>query len=595
LLLSLPLLITAFTVSRPTPLQAPLLPPAFDAPITRQLAEELANDYPNRVPGTRDAARAARWLRAQLIPYGLPMRRDTWRQTIPGLGQVRLENLTAVVNGASPDAIVVMAHRDNTGLSPGANDNATGTAALIELARAYARSRSQGQVAVVPTHTLVFLSTDAGQYGGLGALRFSDQSPFRDRVVAVVNLDALGGDGPPHLQITGDLPRSPDETLVGTAARRIIDESGSWPEHPGFLGQLIDLGFPFTLYEQGPFVARGIPAVTLTTAGNRPPPSFGDGPRQLNGVRFAQMGRSAQQLLGSLDQGLELAEGTTSYVWLGDRMIRGWSIELVLIALLIPYLVGVVDLFAYCRRRRIGLLPAARALRSRLAFWLFAGLCFWAFKLLGAWPAGAPRPPNPETSAADSPALALTGLLVVVGSGWLVTRHRITPRRAVQAEEELAGHAVALIALAIVALLIVATNPFALLFALPALHIWLWLPLLRGARRSTRIATYAAGLVGPLLPLVSLAWRFELGWNAPWYLLELVALGYIAVVPVAIVLAGAAPAGQLAAVAAGRYAPYPDASERGPRGPIRTLVRNVLLALGGSRRAREAPRRALDA
>ncbi len=52
----------------------------------------------------------------------------------------------------------------------------------------------------------------------------------------------------------------------------------------------------------------------------------------------------------------------------------------------------------------------------------------------------------------------------------------------VSPQEQLAGHTVALLALGVVALLVVATNPFALLFLLPALHAWLWLPQVRTAR-----------------------------------------------------------------------------------------------------------------
>ena len=121
---------------------------------------------------------------------------------------------------------------------------------------------------------------------------------------------------------------------------------------------------------------------------------------------LGQLGQSAQETLGSLNQGLEVAQGTSSYVWVGNRIVQGWAIELVLIGLLIPFLVGAVDLFAYCRRRRIELAPALRALRSRLAFWLFVGLAFAAFRRLGASPDGAPRAPNPaEPSPETGPSL----------------------------------------------------------------------------------------------------------------------------------------------------------------------------------------------
>jgi hypothetical protein len=54
---------------------------------------------------------------------------------------------------------------------------------------------------------------------------------------------------------------------------------------------------------------------------------------------------------------------------------------------------------------------------------------------------------------------------------------------------------------------------------------------------------------------------------------------------IAITLCGGACAAQLAAVAAGRYAPYPDARERPARGPARELVRLAVLS-ARSRRAR---------
>ena len=175
-------------------------------------------------------------------------------------------------------------------------------------------------------------------------------------------------------------------------------------------------------------------------------------------------------------------------------------------------------------------------------------------------------------------------LAAIAFVAWLLARPRLVPRHDVTPEERLAGQTAALLALAVASLLIVATNPFGLVFALPALHVWLWLPQLQTARWPLRLAAFAAGLSGPLLVVASLAGRFGLGFDAPWYLLELVALGYVGLQPVVIGLAGAAAAAQLAAVAAGRYAPYPDARER-PRGPLRAAVRRVVLARRSRRRA----------
>jgi hypothetical protein len=577
----LAMLVLAFSIVRPGPLPAPVLPANFDAAGARALAANLSDHYPDRSPGTAGSLQAARWFRDQMRQYDLPVSSDVWEEDVPGLGRVRLENIWAVAPGQSREAIVVMAHRDDTGDGPGANDDASGTAALIELARGYALTAGPGGVR--SGHTLVFLSTDAGAFGGLGALRFARHPPFR--VVATVNLDAIAGGGPPRIEIAGDAPRSPAATLVATAARRIQEQTGQAPARESIGAQLVDLGFPFTLYEQGPFVARGIPSVTLTTAGARPPESFTDRSTALSTTALGALGRAAQQLVGSLDQGLELAQGTTTYVWAGSRFVRGWAVELVLFSLLVPYLAAVVDLFAHTRRRRIPLLPAVRSLRSRVAFWLFAGLTFYIFRWLGAWPTGAARPPDPSTTVAgDWPVLPLFLLAAVLFLAWLVPRQRLAPHRAAEAAEELAGETAALIGLAVVSLLVLATNPYALVFFIPALHAWLWLPQVRPRARGSAFVLLLVGLVGPALIVISLATRFGLGLDAPWYLLELVSLRYVHVPAVAITLAGAACAAQLAAVTASRYAPYPERHERAPRGPLRELVRTVVLTFRARRR-----------
>jgi len=517
---ALAVLLLAFSIVRPVALPPPQLPANFDGAGARSLATYLSGHYPDRSPGGANSLTAARWFRDQMRQYDLPVSSDTWTVAIPGRGRTQLQNIWAVARGSSRQAIVVMAHRDDPGDGTGADDNATGTAALVELARGYALSTTPGSP-VRSGHTIVFLSTDAGSFGGLGALRFASHPPFP--VVAAIDLDAIGGLGPPQIQIAGDAPRSPAASLVQTAARRIEEQAGRPPGRTSVIAQLIDLGFPFTLYGQGPFVARGIPALTITTAGARPPESFTDRSSTLSTTRIGQIGRAAQQLVGSLDQGLELAQGTTTFVWAGQRFVRGWAIEVVLFTLLIPYLVVVVDLFAHCRRRRIPLLPAVRSLRSRVTVWLFAGAAFYALRVVGAWPSGEPRPPSPSSRAAgDWPVLALTLLAAISFVGWLLARQRLTPRRRVEQEEQLAGETAALIGLGIVSLLVLATNPYALVFLVPALHAWLWLPQVRTRRRAVAVLLLAAGLAGPALIVLSLAIRFGLGFDAPWYLLELV-------------------------------------------------------------------------
>jgi hypothetical protein len=598
LVLAVPLLLAAFSVARPIRLDPPELPTAFDAPSATALAGELARFNADRVPGSSGAAGAADWFRRQLAPYGFPTRSDRFRARIPGRGEVELENLTVVARGRSTRSIVLMAHRDNTGAGPGANDNASGTAALIALARSYATP--SGAAAGGLVHRLVFLSTDGGAYGGLGADHFARNWPERDEIVAVINLDSIAGTATPRLVLTGDTPRLPNDQLVRTAASELQDETGRGPPRDGMATQLLDLAFPFSLYEQAPFVARGIPALTITTAGDRPPDPIVDTPAALddaaNRTRLAQIGRAAQSLIGSLDQAGDLPPGPSSYLYLGDRFVRGWAVVLVLVTALVPFLAAAVDLFARCRRRHIALAPALRSYRSRLAFWFFVGFTFWLLGRFGAWPDGAARPPALETDAAERwPALGLTALVAAAGLAWVQTRARLVPRRTVTSDEKLAGHTAALLVLGVIALLVVATNAYALIFVLPSLHAWLWLPQVRDRPLWTRAAVLAAGFAGPLLLLSSFATRYGLGLDAPWYLAELASLGYVPVPAMLLCLAWLAVSGQLAALAAGRYAPYPSAAERPPRGPLRELIKRVLLLVLARRRASARVETALEA
>ena len=587
LLVGVPALVAAFSVSRADPLPAPTLPPTFDAEGASLLTTDLATRYPDRSPGSPRAADAVRWVAERFRVYGFRARRQVFEADIPGRGRTTLTNLVVVAPGRSSSTIVVSAHRDNLGTGRGANDNASGTAALIELARTYARRVGRDQV--VPAHRIVFLSTDGGAFGSLGAAHFAASRAYRGSIAAFVSLDALAGRGPPRLIFSGDEPRSPPVELVQTAAARVLEQTGDEPRHASARQQLIDLAFPFSLHEQAPLVARGIPAVTLTRGDERPEPALFDSPARIRPGRLAELGRSAQQLLVALDQGVELPASGGAYVYFGPRVVPGWAVELVLIAAILPFLSATVDLFARCRRRRIPLAPALRSYRRRLLFWLVAaGLCV-LFGLAGAWPEGVGRPLAPETAPASSwPLAALAALGAAVAAAWLVARERLLPRRPVDAAEQLAGYTAALLVLAVLALLVIAVNTFALVFLLPSLHAWLWLPQVRERRAWVRFAVLAAGFAGPFLLVASFATRFGLGLDAPWYVAALVAVGYVDGTLVLLFLAWLPAAAQLCALAANRYAPYPSPAERPPRALPRELVRRAVLAHRRRRSEREA-------
>jgi hypothetical protein len=584
LLVGLPLLLLAFSVARPPALQPSAnLPPAFDASAAASLAGELASSYPDREPGTLGARGAAAWFSRQLTPYGFHVHQDRFTATIRGR-RTTLVNLVAEKSGLTPQAeIVVMAHRDDSGEGNGLNDNASGTAALIELARSYAPTAAAQHVSL--PFSLVFLSTDGATDGSRGAAHFAALQEGGPNVLAVINLDSVGGRGRPRLVFGGNTARSPAPGLVETLRAALAQETGNDPSRPSGLQQLVALGLPFDPYEQAPFVSRGIPAVTVTTAGARPPAGRRG---RLNVAHLGLIGLAAQDTVDAMEQGVSLAQGPTSYVYLGQRLIRGWAIEIVLVAMLLPFLAAAVDLFARCRRRRIRIAPALRSYRSRLGFWAWVGGIFLVFAALGFWGSTDGRA-APSLAAVSWPGSGLIALVLLSGVGWIVARSRLLPRRPIRAEEQLAGHSGALLALGVVGLLIAATNPFALIFVLPSLHAWLWLPQVQTRHAVLRASVFLAGFLGPGYLVWSFATHYALGWDAPWYIADLFAVGYAPLPLFVIGLGWLAVAGQLASLAAGRYAPYPAPHERPRRGPVRELIRTLVFA--PRRRARPAESR----
>ena len=570
--MGLPLLLLAFSVAQPPALHFQSLPtPAFDAAQVRTLADDLASTYPDRRPGTPDARGAAAWFRRQLVPYGFDVRTEPFTATIDGR-RTTLVNLVTEKpgSGINPPEIIVMAHRDDSGSGDGLDDNASGTAALVELARSYAPKR------ISLPYTLIFLSTDGATDGARGADRFAAQQQGRANILGVINLDSVGGRGSPRLVIGANSSRSPGPGLVETLRAALAKEGNAEPMRPSGLQQLVNLGFPFDPYEQAPIVARGIPAVTVTTAGARPPDTEEPGSRKLSFRNLGVVGLAAQDAIDAMEQGVSLAQGPSSYVFLGQRLVRGWAIEIVLVAMLLPFLAAAVDLFARCRRRRIRIAPALRSYRSRLGFWAWVGAVFLFFRAVGLWGSGDGHPPS--LTSVSWPGGALLALVLLAGAGWLVARNRLLPRRPIRPEERLAGHSGALLALGVVGLLVAATNPFALIFVLPSLHAWLWLPQVQTRHPALRASVLLAGFLGPAYLVWSFATHYGLGWDAPWYIVKLFAVGFAPLPVLVIGLAWLAAAGQFAALAANRYAPYPAPQERSRRGPVRELIRTLVFA-----------------
>jgi hypothetical protein len=541
------------------------LDPLFDAESAASFAETLSVQFPSRVPGSTGAAEAAVWYRETVAALGLPTEEDVWTEQLAELGRTELRNVVTVVRGQSDETIVVVAHRDNAGTERPMGENATGTAALIELGRGFAPQEVGPDP--LPQHTLVLLSTDGGAYGGAGAARFVETSPLAREAIAVIVLDDLGP-GRPRIAIAGDEPLTPARPLVRTASARVAEETGTTPEMPSVASQLLALGLPYALEEQGRFLAGEHAAVTIGTESTRGRTVV------ISDQRLGQLGRATESLVGSLDASVGGPFPTRDSIFFADRAASGWTLRLALVLAIVPFALGVVDLVVRGRRRGLPFGPALRAQRTRLGFWAFLGVTVWLSSLVGVFPTGAPLPLPPYAALVTGPPfLGLVVVAALLGAGWLVARRRLGPAPpAPDAEERLAGLVVALALTGAVAGALAVVQPYALLFVLPSLYAWLWLPL--EGRGVVRVSLFALGLVGPVAGLVLLAHEIDVSVvDSALYVVGLVTVGYLAPVSAALFLAWGAAAGQVGALAAGRYGPYAGGASPPPPGPLRRLVR----------------------
>ena len=173
------------------------------------------------------------------------------------------QNVVAVLRGSDParagEYIVIGAHFDHLGrsgasaLDPdsteairnGADDNASGTAAVMELARLLSRH--------APRRSVVFVTFSGEELGLLGSQRFVERSPVPiDRVVAMLNFDMVGRLRNDRVIVYG--------VETATEMRALVDSAAA-----GTGLQVRGVGDGFGPSDHSSFYARGIPVLHLFT------------------------------------------------------------------------------------------------------------------------------------------------------------------------------------------------------------------------------------------------------------------------------------------------------------------------------------------
>ena len=467
------LVLTAFSL-RPSvlPRSAALAPDAFDAVAARGDLRSLAA-IPDRTPGSPGDERAARLVADRFRSAGLKVSIE--RAESPTIaGDTTTTIVRATRTGFSQRRVVIAADR----VSPGkGNAGLTGTAALLELGRAIG-----GRTLA---HSVEFVSTGAGPGGAL-----AEWVPRGGPVVSVLVLGDLSGSrlaapySVPWAQLRATAAPVALERSVASA---IAAETGFARTSNGFFDRALRLALPITTTGQGPLVAEGFPAVTMSSSGER-----GPDPDSNAGPRFDAFGRAALRVAGVLDGASGGWPGRDSGALpLRDRELPEWTIRLIAAMAVLSALATGIDGLARARRRKVAVLEPMVWLVSPWPAFLIG--CLWLLfsASVGMIP-GAPGATAPPGSVPVSwPAVA--GVPVAIAFGWLVLRP-LTLKLAGRTATAGPGCPAALMLIGAVAAGMVAVrDPLTALLLMPFVHLGPWLadPARAPSRRSAALVLIA--------------------------------------------------------------------------------------------------------
>jgi hypothetical protein len=147
-------------------------------------------------------------------------------------------------------AVLLVAHYDGHAASPGAGDDASGVAILVEVMRAL-------RVGPPLRHDVIALFTDAEEEGMLGARAFVARHPWRGDVGVVINVDARGAAGRSLMFETG----APNLATIAAFAEEVRAPTASSLFYA--LYQLLPNDTDFT-----EFRALGVPGLNFAFLGD---------------------------------------------------------------------------------------------------------------------------------------------------------------------------------------------------------------------------------------------------------------------------------------------------------------------------------------
>ena len=168
--------------------------------------ETLASDsLQGRDAGEEGGRKAAEYIVSLLEEWGIkPLDGGDYLQPFEVDG-CSMNNILAVIPGKSKEFVVVGAHYDHVGIGVaidgdscynGADDNASGVSAVLQIARAVKATGKK------PRRGIIFAFWDGEEMGLLGSRHFVENCSFLSDVSAYMNFDMIGRgpvDNPAHL------------------------------------------------------------------------------------------------------------------------------------------------------------------------------------------------------------------------------------------------------------------------------------------------------------------------------------------------------------------------------------------------------------
>jgi len=235
---------------------APPLPALDSARLVSDLAVLAADSMEGRRFGTPGGARARAFLVRSFTEIGLAAPRGGFSVAFAaGAAGIRGANVVGTIAGTThaERCIVVSAHYDHLGVRDGviyngADDNASGTAAVLAMARWFK--------AHPPGHSMMFVLFDGEEEGLLGARAFVRNPPVPiGRIIADVNLDMISRNEHGELYAAG--------ASVNPEMKPILDAVAAVAPVTLLLGHDTGSGEGNWIEQsdQGAFAARKIPFV----------------------------------------------------------------------------------------------------------------------------------------------------------------------------------------------------------------------------------------------------------------------------------------------------------------------------------------------